>query len=98
MPKKAKYDIVFWGHVNNGMERYLPIMAELNKSGIKSVLFYQNYNYRDGVAPFLKELIKKYNLDILDYSAFLENNLFLRAVNLLGRLFRRLGIKKLYNK
>ncbi len=98
MPKKAKYDVVFWGHVNNGMERYLPIMAELNALGIKSVLFYQNYDYSDGIADFLKELIKKHNLCILDYSAYFKKDIILRIITMFVQSFKTLGIKKFYNK
>lgn len=94
-----KYDIVFWAHGHNETERYLPLMVSLKERGIKTVLFYQNYNYRDGLSVAQQEIIQKFGLNILDYSYFLKNDLFLAAITIFVEIFKHVvKIPFLYNK
>lgn len=93
-----KYDIVFWGHVNNGIERYLPLMASLKKKKFKPLLFYQNYDFSDGLSGVQLDIIDKYGLDVLDYSYFLKDDLILKVISFFVRLFRVSKINTFYNK
>lgn len=93
-----RYDIVFWAHGHNETERYLPLMVSLQKKGIRTLLFYQNYNFRNGLSITQQEIVKKHNLDILDYSYFLKNSLILKIVTIFVNMFAALKISFLYNK
>ena len=55
-----KCDIVFWGHVNSIIDRYLPLMVSLKARNIKSLLFYQNYDLEDDLSKVQMKIVKKY--------------------------------------
>ena len=97
IPKEG-YDIVFWGHVNNGIDRYLPIMAGLKKKGIKTALFYQNYDCENDLSFVHQGLIRKLGLDVIDYSSFLNSDFVLKVVSFFVKLFKYLRIVSLYDK
>ena len=62
-----KYDVVFWAHGDNETSRYLPLIAKLKERDVKTLLFYQNYNARDGISFFNKRIIDKFGLEVKDY-------------------------------
>jgi hypothetical protein len=86
--KKKKFDIIFWGHVNNGIDRFLPLIQELERKQVKCLLFWQNYDFIDGLSAAQIKIVQKYSINICDYSIFLGGNIFLRLVTLFIRLFR----------
>lgn len=94
----AKYNIVFWAHGHNETERYLPLMVSLQERGIKTLLFYQNYNFRNGLSSTHQKILQKCNLEVLDYSYFLKSNLTLKVVSIFVDMFVALKILFLYNK
>lgn len=85
---KSNYDIVFWSHGHVDIERYLPIMVSLKDKGIKPVLFYQNYSFKDGLTIAQQEIVQKYNLAIMDYSSFLDS-IILKLISFLARLIKQ---------
>ncbi len=96
--KDAGYDIIFWGHVANGIDRYLPVMAGLKKRGKRPLLFYQNYDWRLGLSRCQKKIISRYGLEVVDFSFFLPNAPILRLINLSAIIFKAMRIEYLYNK
>ncbi len=93
------YDIVFWGHVNNGIDRYLPLIVSLNERGVKCLLFYQNYDFKDGLSGAQIKIVEKYKINIMDYSHFFKSDPLLRLTTLFVRIFKRMPkCKSLYNK
>jgi len=95
----AEYDIIFWAHGHNETERFLPLIVSLKERGIKTLLFYQNYDFRDGLSCVQQKIVGRYGLDILDYSYFLRNDPLLRLTTLFVKMFSRaLKVKFLYDK
>ncbi len=72
----AGYDIVFWGHGHNDIERFLPLMAHLKERGVRALLFYQSYDWKGELAPVQRKVIEKKGLEIMDYSRFFGKNVF----------------------
>jgi hypothetical protein len=94
-----KYDIVFWTFGNIDAERFIPLLVELNQRKIKTLLFYQDYNYKYGLSSINLELIEKFEVDVMDYSFFLKNNIFLRAADFFADIFKRKSVLKIiHNK
>lgn len=93
------YDIIFWGHVNNGIDRYLPLITSLNNRGVKCLLFYQNYDFRDGLSVAHLKVIERYKISVMDYSNYLKKNPLLRLTSCIIWLFKRIvKCRYLYNK
>ncbi|MFC1745498.1 hypothetical protein ACFL35_16000 [Candidatus Riflebacteria bacterium] len=66
---QRKFDFVFWGHGHNEIERFLPLMVEMEKQGFSTMLFFSDYAFR----PFSilqKSLIKKFSLNVCDFSDY----------------------------
>jgi len=80
--------MVFWGHVSNGIERYLPLMVSLKDKGLKPLLFYQNYDFKDGLSRMQIKTIQAYGLDVMDYSRFLKGDLSLRTITFFVNIFK----------
>ena len=93
-----KYDIAFWAHTNASIERCLPLMVSLSKHNIKPLLFYQNYDYRDGLSKAQMEIVKRFDLDVLDYSFILGRNLSLKVMSLFVKFFKAVNFTTLFNK
>ncbi|MFA6635546.1 MAG: hypothetical protein WCV56_00350 [Candidatus Omnitrophota bacterium] len=93
-----KYEIVFWGHVNNGIERYLPLMVSLKRRGVNTLLFYQNFDYKDYFSKSQIRIIEKYDLQVKDYSSYMGKDIFLRCANSAKKFFKKIGISFFYNK
>ena len=81
-----KYDVVFWAFDNISAERFIPVIVELNENGIKALLFYQHYNYRRELSLFNQALINTYRIEVLDYSHYMKNNVFLKITDFLSTL------------
>ena len=96
---KLKSDIVFFAHGHNETERYLPIMVGLKEKGITSLLFYQNYDFKDGLSLVQQRILKEYGLNVADYSYFFKRDIALILVTSFLKFFRDdLKIHYLYNK
>lgn len=99
MENRPQYDIVFWGHVSNGIERCLPLMVSLKEKGLKTILFYQNYNFKDGLSSAQMKIIQTYGLDVMDYSHFIKNDIFLKIMTFFADIFRHtIKCRFFYNK
>ncbi|NQT95561.1 MAG: CDP-glycerol glycerophosphotransferase family protein [Candidatus Omnitrophica bacterium] len=83
-----KHDMVFWAHGHNETERYLPVVVALKGQGLNILLFYQNYDLRDGLPSAQLKIIDRYEIEAIDYSYFLRKDLSLRAATLFISLFR----------
>ena len=97
--ENRKYDIVFWAHGKPEVDRFIPLMVSLKERGLKSLLFFQNYDFRDELSHVQKEMFIRYGLDAMDYSHFLRGALLLEAVTLFVKLFgRMIRVKLFHNK
>ncbi len=88
MKDAPRYDVIFWGHISNGIERCLPLMVSLKEKGLKPLLFYQNYNFRDGLSGLQIRIVQAYGLDVMDYSHFLKRDLLLRIITFFVNMFK----------
>lgn len=98
MQNKKKYDFVFWSHVSNGIERCLPLMVSLKEKGARPLMFYQNYNYRDGLSRAQMKIVQAYGLDVMDYSFFMRKDIILKTISLFVEFFKYLKCAFLRNK
>ena len=64
-------DIIFFGTLTIEIERFLPIMIGLKKKGVRTCLFYQNYDYRDYLKDWFP-LIMKHDLFVVDFSWYIH--------------------------
>ncbi|MBI4707946.1 MAG: hypothetical protein HY761_08490 [Candidatus Omnitrophica bacterium] len=93
------FEIVFWSHGHNDAERFLPLMVNLNKKGVRTLLFFQNFDFRDGLSFTNQKIVDRFGLNVLDYSYFLKTKLYLLLVTVFVRLFKKIiKIKFFYNK
>jgi hypothetical protein len=93
-----KYDVVFWTFGNIDVERFIPVLAELNKKNLRTLLFYQDYNYRYGLSLTNQKLIDVFGINIMDFSFVLRENVLLKTADFFAGFFKRTRIRFLHNK
>ena len=81
-----KYDVIFWSHGVNETDRYLPLMVELKRRGVKALLFFQNYNAEDFLYAYQMRIINKNGLDIKDYSYVYGNDCVLNVITFFSKI------------
>ncbi len=91
-------DIVFWAHGHNETERFIPLSVGLNKRGIRTLIFYQNFDYHDGLSDAQQKIINKYGLNITDYSGFINNPLLILVSFFVKLLRKKPKLRYFYNK
>jgi hypothetical protein len=95
LKNNLQYDVVFWGHGLNDIDRYLPIMIALKNKKIRPLLFYQNYRADDELCFLHKEIIKKFDLEVKDFSSVFDKSTVLMLLSFFVSICR---VKLLRNK
>jgi len=95
----AEYDVIFWAHGHNETERFLPLIVSLKSRGVNALLFCQTYDFQECLSAAQQKIVKRYGLNVLDYSYFLKNDPFLAVSTLCAKIFKHIiKIPFLHNK
>jgi len=94
---KKKYDIVFWAHGHNEIERYLPLIVSLQKKQIKVLLFFQGFNSVYGLSEVEKKIIAEFSIETMDYSYFFKDNLMFSLLTVFSGVFKMVGLGRKYS-